>query len=243
MSAKREMDKNIMADTGDSAISSFEDRFREYFLQIQRQLGQVSGMQDHLLREMNAGFRALSVFQAEAAIVHENAMQSFPQDETTSHAQEESRKELLRAMVMRMFPPDNPPVGFGISVAFIDPATALSPSEKHASACGELLEACRAKCCLYDVSLTKEEVLSGKYDWDITSPYVLTKRNGYCCYLSMDTYSCSLEGETKPLVCRNYDCKKDSRMMALFKQCKSDAPTSLEAGGNKVDAMGGSVNG
>ncbi len=76
---------------------------------------------------------------------------------------------------------------------------------------------CRAACCiLYNVYLTSDEVMSGKYRWDLEHPYRLQRTpEGHCTYLDRTTLRCSIWAD-RPQVCRGYSCKSDKNIWADF---------------------------
>ena len=76
---------------------------------------------------------------------------------------------------------------------------------------------CRSACCrIYRANLTASEVRSGKWMWDLAVPYALPRLpNGDCVYLNSQTLQCAI-WESRPQVCRQYTCEKDSDVWSDF---------------------------
>ena len=82
--------------------------------------------------------------------------------------------------------------------------------------CAERLHLCKGSCCKLDIILSAKEVESGKIRWDLGRPYMIRKKtDGYCCHNSDKKKSCSIYTD-RPLSCRQYSCKDDSRIWKDF---------------------------
>ncbi|MEW6109325.1 MAG: YkgJ family cysteine cluster protein [Nitrospirota bacterium] len=78
--------------------------------------------------------------------------------------------------------------------------------------CGSRIHECRAKCCTFSFALTKEEVGRGQIKHNPLRPFFISRdENGYCTHLERDTFKCTVY-EARPIRCRRYDCRKDSRV-------------------------------
>lgn len=98
-------------------------------------------------------------------------------------------------------------------------APEVPPREPVLVDCDERYKTCRAACCIiYNVYLTGEEVMSGKYRWDLQHPYRLARTaEGHCTYLDRESLRCSIWAD-RPMVCRGYSCAKDAQIWVDFEQ-------------------------
>jgi hypothetical protein len=103
----------------------------------------------------------------------------------------------------------------GPSLTMVDEADEGAPAA--IVDCASRLPHCRAACCaFYSVALTETEVRKGEPLWDLGAPYQLPRTPaGYCVYLDQDTYTCTV-WNTRPYVCRRYDCSQDTAIWQDF---------------------------
>jgi hypothetical protein len=78
--------------------------------------------------------------------------------------------------------------------------------------CASRIALCGARCCSFDVALSKQDLLERKLPFVIDQPYMLprdpvTKR----CACMDDTGAC-VAYEHRPATCRSYDCREDVRV-------------------------------
>ncbi len=82
--------------------------------------------------------------------------------------------------------------------------------------CENRIPLCRAACCRLSFALTLQDVEEGKVKWDLGRPYMIRRDpDGYCHHLDRRRQGCGIY-EQRPVVCRGYDCRKDSRIWADF---------------------------
>lgn len=112
-------------------------------------------------------------------------------------------------------------------VADVDPATRvqLHPNaDKRALAdlpdidCAARLHLCQARCCQLRFILSREDIVEGVVDWELSSPYeVRRRRDGYCAHNGMECRTCQVY-EARPASCRLYDCRADPRIWLDFER-------------------------
>lgn len=82
--------------------------------------------------------------------------------------------------------------------------------------CENRLHLCRGACCRLSFALTVQDLEEGKVKWDFGRPYMIRHDgDGYCHHIERETKSCRIY-ESRPVVCRAYDCRKDKRIWADF---------------------------
>lgn len=78
--------------------------------------------------------------------------------------------------------------------------------------CAAHLHLCQARCCSFQIPLSKQDVSEGKLPWVIEHPYMMPKdREHKRCTLITGTGGCTAY-EVRPSVCRTYDCRLDKRV-------------------------------
>jgi hypothetical protein len=84
--------------------------------------------------------------------------------------------------------------------------------------CENRLPLCRAACCRLRFALTAQDVDEGTVKWELGRPYLIRQDpDGYCHHLDRDRLGCGIYGN-RPIVCRGYDCRQDTRIWADFEQ-------------------------
>lgn len=78
--------------------------------------------------------------------------------------------------------------------------------------CAELIPLCGARCCSFEVALSRQDVEERKVPFVVDEPYLLprdprTKRCG-----CMDAEGSCTIYEARPGTCREYDCREDRRV-------------------------------
>jgi Fe-S-cluster containining protein len=74
---------------------------------------------------------------------------------------------------------------------------------------------CRTACCSFTFSLSVQDIYEG-VRWNLGNPFMSAKgANGYCVHWQPDVMKCSIY-ERRPLSCRKYDCRNDSRIWLDF---------------------------
>jgi hypothetical protein len=82
--------------------------------------------------------------------------------------------------------------------------------------CAARIPLCGARCCSFEVALSRQDVREGKLPFVVDQPYLLprdpaTKR----CACMGDGHAC-LVYEHRPATCRTYDCRDDRRVWLDF---------------------------
>jgi Fe-S-cluster containining protein len=82
--------------------------------------------------------------------------------------------------------------------------------------CESRVHLCKAACCRMSFALSQQDVEEGIVKWDLGRPYLIAQdRDGYCGHLDRDCNRCTIR-EHRPLPCRGYDCRTDSRIWLDF---------------------------
>jgi len=82
--------------------------------------------------------------------------------------------------------------------------------------CASRLHQCKAACCKMVFPLSKQDVKEHVVHWDLGRPYVIAKGDdGYCHHLDRDGLRCTVHA-ARPLPCRVYDCRGDTRIWLDF---------------------------
>ena len=82
--------------------------------------------------------------------------------------------------------------------------------------CENRVQLCRAACCRLRFALSRQDLEEGVVKWELSRPYLIRRGpEGYCGHLGRDSRSCSIY-EQRPVPCRAYDCRGDTRIWADF---------------------------
>jgi len=82
--------------------------------------------------------------------------------------------------------------------------------------CASKLQYCRASCCRLPFALSRQDLRERVVQWDFSRPYMIAQGpDHYCVHLDQDRQCCTIRGE-RPVPCRGYDCRKDSRIWIDF---------------------------
>lgn len=82
--------------------------------------------------------------------------------------------------------------------------------------CEARLALCQARCCSFQVTLSRQDVEEGQLSWEIEQPYRQVRDpDGYCKHLGRDDARCQVY-EYRPATCRSYSCKQDRRVWLDF---------------------------
>jgi len=105
----------------------------------------------------------------------------------------------------------------GIGVALLD-----DEQDKYSFAggarvdCENRLHLCRGACCRLSFALSVQDLEEGTVKWNFAQPYLIRHDDdGYCHHVERETKRCHIY-ESRPVVCRAYDCRKDKRIWADF---------------------------
>jgi Fe-S-cluster containining protein len=84
--------------------------------------------------------------------------------------------------------------------------------------CASRLALCKAACCKLGFALSKQDVEEGVVKWNFARPYFIAQgADGYCSHMDRGKLSCTIHGQ-RPVPCRGYDCRKDTRIWANFEE-------------------------
>lgn len=82
--------------------------------------------------------------------------------------------------------------------------------------CENRIALCRGACCRLSFALTVQDLEEGRVRWDLGRPYMIRHdADGYCHHVERETKRCQIY-DSRPVVCRGYDCRKDKRIWADF---------------------------
>jgi Fe-S-cluster containining protein len=84
--------------------------------------------------------------------------------------------------------------------------------------CASRVHLCRAACCRLPFALSKQDIREGIVRWDLGRPYLIAHNgNGACGHLDPATRACTV-WEHRPVPCRAFDCRQDTRIWLDFEQ-------------------------
>lgn len=84
--------------------------------------------------------------------------------------------------------------------------------------CASRIHICKAKCCTLTFYLTDQDLDEGIVRWDYGRPYWIQKReDDYCVHCDPETSRCRVH-QSRPYVCRAYDCRNDERIWVDFER-------------------------
>jgi Fe-S-cluster containining protein len=99
--------------------------------------------------------------------------------------------------------------------------------------CADRIPICKARCCMFTVTLTEQDLDEGQLKWNLDKPYVLRRASdGRCIYQDRTTGFCG-NYEHRPALCRAYSCKTDKRIWLDFEN-KIPAVPQMTAGGDDI---------
>jgi Fe-S-cluster containining protein len=110
---------------------------------------------------------------------------------------------------------------------FIDQGMGLTYQEKEQDKyafepvqinCAERVHLCKAACCRLQFALSKQDVEEGIVKWNFARPYHIARdANGYCAHMDSNELRCTIHAQ-RPVPCRGYDCRADTRIWANFEE-------------------------
>jgi len=85
--------------------------------------------------------------------------------------------------------------------------------------CAELMHLCNARCCKMTFPLSSADLDEGIIRWDYGQPYMIRQRasDGFCVHNDPQTHGCTVHAH-RPIVCRKYDCREDTRVWIDYEQ-------------------------
>lgn len=128
--------------------------------------------------------------------------------------------------------------GMSVQLAAYDISKYDLPAEEYPGIdCEARIPQCKAACCTMRWVLTEEDVLERAVQWDLEIPY--TNRlgaDGWCVHCDPETKGCGVYHQ-RPLVCRTYDCRGDSRIWSDF-EAREINPNLFDEDGRVRRPMG-----
>jgi Fe-S-cluster containining protein len=84
--------------------------------------------------------------------------------------------------------------------------------------CENRVHLCRASCCRLRFALSVQDVEEGSVKWDLGHPYMIRQgADGYCHHFQREAQCCGIY-DSRPVVCRGYDCRRDKRIWLDFEK-------------------------
>ncbi len=107
--------------------------------------------------------------------------------------------------------------GMGVQIQASDTSKYALESSPRID-CENRIPLCQAACCKMHFALSREDLEEGKIRWDVGQPYVIAQgADGWCVHLDRATRGCGCYA-ARPLVCRTYDCRNDTRIWLDFER-------------------------
>ena len=78
--------------------------------------------------------------------------------------------------------------------------------------CAARIHLCGARCCSFEVALSKQDLLERKLPFVIERPYELPRDPVTKKCACMDDHGACTAYEYRPATCRTYDCREDKRV-------------------------------
>jgi Fe-S-cluster containining protein len=133
-------------------------------------------------------------------------------------------------------------IGGRLVEKFIDQGMGITHQEKEQDKytfeavqidCESRLHLCKAACCKLGFALSKQDVEEGIVKWNFARPYFIAQAaDGYCIHMDRTKLNCTIHAH-RPVPCRGYDCRKDTRIWADFEEriVSPELPKLLETPG------------
>lgn len=149
------------------------------------------------VHQSNAKIQALVEMLVERGVIEEDEL-----DQRQQVVSEDLRRSYVeRGMAVAM-------QEFGVSKYEFDGAAEID--------CASRLHLCEAACCRLPLALSREDVREGIVEWELGNPYMIAQaEDGYCVHLDRSTHRCGVYCQ-RPIPCRGYDCREDSRIWLDF---------------------------
>lgn len=85
--------------------------------------------------------------------------------------------------------------------------------------CENRIDVCRAACCRLELALSRQDVEEGVIEWEFSRPYLIKRAgDGYCTHLDRSGGCRCGVYRHRPVPCRAYDCRKDTRIWADYER-------------------------
>lgn len=123
----------------------------------------------------------------------------------------DDRKDSIAERVERRFLNQ----GMGVVLQEPDRDKYLLESEAQVD-CENRVHLCKAACCRLLFPLSRQDILEGVVNWNLEAPYLIAHtEDGYCRHLDRGACRCTVRAQ-RPIPCRVYDCRGDTRIWADF---------------------------
>ena len=94
--------------------------------------------------------------------------------------------------------------------------------------CQQLLPICKARCCQLQFSLSTQDLNEGVVRWNYARPYRIRQgSDGYCVHNQTGSNTCGVY-QHRPAPCRQFDCRKDSRIWTDFDKRILAPPSAMD---------------
>lgn len=127
-------------------------------------------------------------------------------------AEVDDRKKLVADRLVKKFKDE------GMGAVYQDPECDKYNFDKEVEIdCASRVHLCKAACCrIFGFALSRQDIKEGVVRWDLGHPYMISNdQDGYCRHLDRATYRCRVR-EHRPIPCRAFDCRKDTRIWLDF---------------------------
>jgi Fe-S-cluster containining protein len=123
----------------------------------------------------------------------------------------DARKDKIADRVQRRFVSK----GMGVVLQEPDQDKYTFQSGAHVD-CENRVHLCKAACCRMIFPLSRQDIDERIVNWNLEAPYLIAQtEDGHCRHLDRTSCRCTVR-EHRPIPCRAYDCKNDSRIWADF---------------------------
>jgi Fe-S-cluster containining protein len=105
--------------------------------------------------------------------------------------------------------------GMGVVLQEPDQDKYAFQPEAHVD-CENRVHLCKAACCRMIFPLSRQDIAERIVMWDLEAPYLIAQTEEcYCRHLDRTSCRCSVR-EHRPIPCRAYDCRNDTRIWSDF---------------------------
>lgn len=128
-------------------------------------------------------------------------------------AEVDERKKVVGQRLVELFAEK----GMGVALTKDEQDKYSYHNEVHID-CENRVHLCRASCCRLRFALSVQDVEEGSVKWDLGRPYMIRQGfDGYCHHFERQTQGCGIYN-SRPVVCRGYDCRDDKRIWLDFEK-------------------------
>ncbi len=117
--------------------------------------------------------------------------------------------------------------GIKIQLSMVDDKYAVESPDID---CASRIPLCGARCCSFEVMLSKQDLLERKLPFVIDKPYLLPRDPSSKRCACMDAEGTCTAYDYRPATCRTYDCRRDTRVWIDFEaRIAAPMPESIRA--------------